>query len=81
MKQMTLKQAREAFDDVFDAAQSEPVLITRDGKPARVLLSMEDMEALEDHFLGKAAMQAHAGGYIDKEASAALMRKFMNAGD
>ncbi len=77
MKQMTLTQAKDAFEDAFNAANAEPVLITSQGSTARVLLSLDDMGTLEDYLLGQAASRAAQGGYVGKAASVALTEKYL----
>lgn len=48
MKTLTSVEAQNRFGELLDAAQREPVTITRRGRTVAVLLSAEDMEELVD---------------------------------
>ncbi len=56
MKTMTTTQARNAFGHMLDAAQREPVVITRRNRPVGVFLSMR---GLEDTIWREEALRAH----------------------
>ncbi len=78
MKIMTTTQARNAFGQMLDAAQGEPVMITKRNRPVGVFLSMQD---LEDTIWGEQALRAHEEGYVGEEASRALLASgFPDAG-
>ena len=70
MKIMTTTQARNAFGQMLDAAQREPVVITRRNRPVGVFLSMRD---LEDTIWGEQALGAHEEGYVGQDASRKLL--------
>ena len=78
MKTMTAAQAKNAFGQMLDTAQREPVMITKQNRPVGVFLSMQD---LEDTIWGEQAMRAHAEGYIGPEASQKLLDRLLNAKD
>ena len=78
MKTMPTTQARNAFGQMLDAAQREPVMITRRNRPVGVFLSMRD---LEDTIWGEQALRAHGERYVGEEASRALLASgFSDAG-
>jgi prevent-host-death family protein len=76
MKTMTAAEAKNKFGQFLDAAQREPVLVTKNDRPVGVFLSMAD---LEDTLLGEWALKAHAEGYVGPEASEALIKRLLNA--
>lgn len=78
MKVMTAAEAKNAFGQFLDAAQREPVLVTKQNRPVGVFLSMQD---LEDTIWGEQALRAHKEGYIGPEASSALLNRLINAED
>ncbi len=78
MKTMTAAKAKNAFGQMIEAAQREPVLITKQNRPVGVFMSIQD---IEDTVWGEKAKKAHAEGYIGEEASRVLLDKLLNAGD
>ena len=78
MKTMTAAQAKNAFGQLLDSAQREPVLITKQNRPVGVFLSMQD---LEDTIWGEQALRAHAEGYVGPEDSGKLLTRLLNADD
>jgi prevent-host-death family protein len=76
MKTMTAAEAKNKFGQFLDAAQREPVLVTKNDRPVGVFVSMAD---LEDTVLGERALKAHAEGYVGAEASKALIKRLLNA--
>lgn len=78
MKTMTAAKAKNAFGQMIEAAQREPVLITKQNRPVGVFLSIQD---IENTIWGEEAKKAHTEGYIGEEASRALMDKLLNARD
>lgn len=65
MKSYTLSQIRNQYVEVFDQAQNEPVLVTKQKRPSHVIISaytyqqlITRLEELEDLNLGKAAENA-----------------------
>ena len=78
MINITTTQARNAFGQMLDAAQREPVVITRRNRPVGVFLSMRD---LEDTIWGEQALRAHEEGYVGEEASRMVLASlFPDAG-
>ena len=78
MKTMTSAKAKNAFGQMIEAAQREPVLITKQNRPVGVFMSIQDVE---DTIWGEAALKAHKEGYIGEDASQALLDKLLNARD
>jgi len=78
MKTMTAAHAKNAFGQFLDAAQREPVVVTKNDRPVGVFLSMQD---LEDTIWGEQALRAHQEGYVGPEASQSLLDRLLNAKD
>ena len=78
MKTMTAAKAKNAFGQMIEAAQREPVLITKQNRPVGVFMSIRDVE---DTIWGEEALKAHKEGYIGEDASKALMDKLLNERD
>ena len=78
MKTMTAAQAKNSFGQFLDAAQREPVLVTKQNRPVGVFLSMQD---LEDTIWGEQALKAHEEGYVGPQATKKLLDRLLNAGD
>jgi prevent-host-death family protein len=76
MKTMTAAEAKNKFGQFLDAAQREPVLVTKNDRPVGVFVSMAD---LEDTVLGERALKAHAEGYVGPEKSEKLLRRLLDA--
>ena len=74
MKIMTAAKAKNSFGQMIEAAQREPVLITKQNRPVGVFMSIRDIEAT---IWGVEAHKAHAEGYIGEEASRALIDKLL----
>lgn len=62
MQSFTLADIRDRYDEVFDQASAEPILLTQESQPSYVLLSIHDYQqlierlaALEDQALGQLA--------------------------
>lgn len=82
MRTISAKQAKDAFGALLDAAQREPVTITRQGREVAVVLSKEDFarfEALEDGHWGRLALEAMKEGSIGLEESEKLLRSMLDA--
>lgn len=78
MKTMTAANAKNAFGQLIEAAQREPVLITKQNRPVGVFMSIQDVE---DTIWGENALKAHKEGYLGEDASKTLMDKLLNARD
>jgi prevent-host-death family protein len=48
MKSMTAAEAKNSFGKLLDAAQREPVLITKKNRPVSVMMSIEDLGSLTE---------------------------------
>ena len=46
MKTMTALEAKNRFGQLLDAAQREPVTVTKQGRPTAVMLSVADYERI-----------------------------------
>lgn len=46
MKKVTAIEAKNRFGQLLDAAQREPVTVTKKGRPAAVVLSIDDYERM-----------------------------------
>jgi len=58
MDALTANQAKTQFGDLLLRVQREPVLISRNGKPAAVVISAEEYERIEQ--LKQQALQSRA---------------------
>ncbi len=84
MRSMSAKEAKDGFGTLLDAAQREPVTITKKGRAVAVVLSKEDFErfeAMEDAYWGNLAEEARKEGYIGVEESEKLLDRLLNAQD
>jgi prevent-host-death family protein len=76
MKFMTAADAKNRFGQFLDAAQREPVMITKNDRPVGVFLSMQD---LEDTIWAERALKAHEEGYHGAEESGAFLKGLIAA--
>jgi prevent-host-death family protein len=76
MKTITAAEAKNQFGKFLDMAQREPVVVSKNGRPVGVFLSMQD---IEDTIWGERALKAHAEGYVGVEASEQLMQRLLDA--
>ncbi len=84
MKSMTAADAKRGFGSLLDAAQREPVTITKKGREVAVLLSKQDferLEALEDAYWGRLAQEAEKEGFIGVDATQKLLDDLLHAED
>ena len=84
VKTMTAKEAKQSFGRLLDAAQREPVAITKNGREVAILLSKEDyerLEGLEDAYWGRMAQAAEKEGYVGVEESEKLLKSYLDAKD
>ena len=83
----TLTQTRNQHGEVFDKAQVEPVLVTKQKRPSHVILSAQAyqklinrLEELEDLHLGQTADKARSESeLVGSEAFTAALEKLANA--
>lgn len=78
MKTMTAVEAKTHFGKFLDAAQREPVIITKKNRAVGVMFSMED---IEDTIWAEKARKAAAEGYVGEDESASLLAALINAED
>ncbi len=74
METFSSVEAKNAFGDVVMRAQQEPVCITKNNKPAAVMISMKEYESIQSlreqllhQRLDKALEDVEAGRSIDGE--------------
>ena len=53
MRSMAALEAKNRFGELIDAAQREPVIIEKHGRPVAVMVSAEDYKELEELKLAK----------------------------
>jgi prevent-host-death family protein len=83
----SLTQIRNQHGEVFDKAQVEPVLVTKQKRPSHVILSVQAyqklidrLEELEDQRLGEAADKASSHSeLVGSEAFTAALEKLSHA--
>jgi prevent-host-death family protein len=73
MKTIAAARAKTHFGEFLDAAQREPVIVTKKNRPVGVMFSMQD---IEDTIWGEKARAAHAEGYLTAEESNSRLSKF-----
>ena len=76
MKTMTAAKAKNAFGQMIEAAQREPVLITKQNRPVGVFISIRE---IEDQLLADKALKADLS--IGEEASRSLIAKLLRMND
>lgn len=82
MRTVSAKEAEDGFGALLDAAQREPVTITRKGRAVAVVLSWGDFErpeALEDAHWDQRARAAAAEGFVGPGASSKLLADLLRA--
>lgn len=84
MRYFTAKDAKNQFGRMLDAAQREPVLVSKHGRPVAIVLSYEEYERLDElekaFWAGKAGA-ADAEGYLGRRESERLLNGRLDAGD
>jgi len=76
------KDAQNKFGSMLDAAQKEPVTITRHDRPVAVVMSPEryaELEALEDSVWAVRARMASEKGLIGEEETREFIERTLNA--
>jgi prevent-host-death family protein len=87
MNVYSLSQTRNKHGEVFDKAQVEPVLVTKQKRPSHVILSaqtyqklIDRLEELEDQQLGETADKAlNQSELIGSKAFTAALEKLSHA--
>lgn len=84
MNVYTASVAKTHFGAVIDAAQSEPILIEKNGRPYVFVMSKKEYEALkaiEDAYWLREAEAGRKSGYLSSEESEAFLKGLLdNAG-
>ncbi|MBS0184890.1 MAG: type II toxin-antitoxin system Phd/YefM family antitoxin [Proteobacteria bacterium] len=81
MKTVSATEAKTNFGKYLSIAISEPVVISKAGHEAIVMISKEELnrlEACEDAYWGMRARQAEKKGYLGEEESAKIIEKLIN---
>ena len=78
VKTITAAEAKNAFGKFLDAAQREPVVVTKSNRPVGVFLSMQD---LEDTIWAERARAAVSEGYLSVEETQALFDRLKSSSD
>jgi prevent-host-death family protein len=84
MRSISAKEAKDGFGALLDAAQREPVTITKKGRAVAVVLSRDDyarLEALEDAHWGEQARAAAKEGFVGADESQKLLTDLLHAAD
>jgi prevent-host-death family protein len=76
MKTMTAAEAKNSFGRYLDAAQREPVVITKKNRPVAVTVSFQDAE---DLWLIEQAKEAGESGFAGVEASEQALKVILDA--
>jgi prevent-host-death family protein len=82
MKTMTASVASKEFGRYLDAAQREPVIVTKKNRPVAVTVSLQDWEELTslrvDHGIAQGLADIDAGRYeaIDPATTSARLARF-----
>ena len=78
MKTMSAVDAKTRFGQFIDAAQREPVIVTKKDRPVGVFFSIDD---IQDTIWGEEAKAADAEGYLTAEDSACRLKALIDADD
>jgi len=88
MSVFTAKEAKNRFGQLLDAAQREPVTITKNGRAVAMMLSASDdsmiaaVESfLEERYWGERIADAERAGYIGARESNRILSEALNAED
>ena len=79
---ITSKDAQNKFGQLIDAAQREPVVITRRDRRVAVVVSSEryeELEALEDALWTARAREAAKSGFASPEESMEFIQRMLSA--
>ena len=76
IKTMTAVDAKTRFGQFIDAAQREPVVVTKKNRPVGVFFSVQD---IKDTMWWEAAKKAHKEWYYSSETSLDFLTNLSNA--
>jgi prevent-host-death family protein len=82
MTTITSKDAQNRFGHLLDTVKKEPVTITKNARPAAVVLSPEryaELEALEESLWLRRAREAVRNGFASTEESMEFIERTLNA--
>jgi len=77
MRSVTATELKNRLGQYLDAAESGPVVVNKNGRPAAAILSWaeyERLEALEDRYWGEAALAAEREGYAGYEETMRFLK-------
>ena len=78
MRTIAASEVKQRFGACIEAAQAEPVLIERSGRPSVVILSVAEYDrlmAIEDAQWGAMAQKAIEGGFTSAEETSAWFKR------
>ena len=78
MKTMSAVDAKTRFGQFIDAAQREPVVVTKKDRPVGVFFSIED---IQNTIWAEEALAAHKEGYLSASESADRLNALLHADD
>ena len=78
MKTMSAVDAKTRFGQFIDAAQREPVIVTKKDRPVGVFFSIDD---IQDTIWGEEVSRANSEGYLSAQDSADRLNALIHAGD
>jgi len=78
MKTMSAVDAKTRFGQFIDAAQREPVVVTKKDRPVGVFFSIED---IQNTIWAEEALTAHKEGYLSASESADRLNALLHADD
>lgn len=84
MKYITAKDAKNQFGQLLDMARVEPVLVSKHGRPAAVVIAFEEYERLEElerTYWAARADSADREGYLGRRESESLLKDQLQARD
>jgi prevent-host-death family protein len=77
MIDITATEFKNRIGKYLDAAETDPVLVKKSGRPKSVLIShrmYEKFMALEDAYWAQKAIEAEAEGYLGEKATKTLLK-------
>jgi prevent-host-death family protein len=79
MRKVKATEMKQRLGQYLDYALAGPVVVEKSGRPAVVLVSVEEYErlcAFEDAYWANKAKEAEKGGWASQEEVAALIERF-----
>ncbi len=78
MKTMSAADAKTRFGQFIDAAQREPIVVTKKDRPVGVFFSIED---IQNTIWAEEAKAAHSEGYLSADETTNRLNALLNADD